>query len=73
MNSYSAGTIPYFWVRLPLFVFGAEKVAKNAIALVRTMVMSVIIILGIQTPLFGGCAWLAIMLFDMMIFVAPAA
>jgi hypothetical protein len=28
MNSYSAGALPYFWVQLPLFVFGAEKVAK---------------------------------------------
>jgi hypothetical protein len=46
---------------------------KNAIALVRTMVMSVIIVLRIRTPLFGGYAWLAIMLFDMMVFVAPAA
>jgi hypothetical protein len=46
---------------------------KNAIALVRSMVMSIIIILGIGTPAFGGCARLAIMLFDMMVFVAPAA
>jgi hypothetical protein len=29
MSSYSAGVIPYFRVRLPLFVFGAEKVAKT--------------------------------------------
>ncbi len=47
--------------------------AKNAIALVWAMVMSVVIVLGVQTPAFGRCAWLAIMLFDMIIFVAPAA
>jgi hypothetical protein len=28
-SSYSARPIPYFWVQLPLFVFGAEKVAKT--------------------------------------------
>ncbi len=28
MSSYFAGAIPYFGVRVPLFVFGAEKVAK---------------------------------------------
>ncbi len=28
MSSYSAGAIPYFGVQVPLFVFGAEKVAK---------------------------------------------
>jgi hypothetical protein len=37
------------------------------------MVMSVLIILGVQTPAFGRCAWLLIMLFDMMVFVASAA
>ncbi len=47
--------------------------SKNAIALVRAMVMSIIIVIGVQTPAFGHCAWLAIMLFDMMTFVAPAA
>jgi hypothetical protein len=46
---------------------------KNGIALVRAMVMSIIIILRVQTPVFGGCARLAIMLFDMMVFVAAAA
>jgi hypothetical protein len=28
-SSYSAGTIPYFRVRIPLFIFGVEKVAKT--------------------------------------------
>jgi hypothetical protein len=65
--------IPYFWVQLFLFAFGAKEGSKNAIALVRAMVMSVIIILGVRTPVFGHCTWLAIMLFDMMIFVAPTA
>jgi hypothetical protein len=46
---------------------------KNAITLVQAMVMSVIIVLGVRTPTFGGCTRLAIMLFDMMVFVAPAA
>ncbi len=46
---------------------------KNGIILVWAMVMSVIIILGIQTPAFGGGAPLAIMLFNMMVFEAPAA
>jgi hypothetical protein len=27
--NFSTGAIPYFWVRLPLFAFGAEKVAKT--------------------------------------------
>jgi hypothetical protein len=52
---------------------GSREGGKNAIALVRAMVMSVIIGLRIQTPAFGGYTWLAIMLFDMMVFVAPAA
>jgi hypothetical protein len=73
VNSYSAGRIPYFWVQLFLFAFGVEKIAKNAIALVWVMVMSVIIVLGVGTPAFGHCAWLAIMLFNMMISIAPAA
>ncbi len=47
--------------------------SKNAIALVRAIVMSVIIIVGVRTPAFGRYTWLAIMLLDMMIFVAPAA
>jgi hypothetical protein len=55
-----------------LFLWSREG-GKNAMVLVRAMVMSVIIILGVQTPAFGGCAWLAIMLFDMMVFMAPAA
>jgi hypothetical protein len=46
---------------------------KNAITLVWAMVMSVIIVLGVRTPAFGGCAQLGIMLFNMMVFVAPAA
>ncbi len=53
--------------------FWSREGSKNAIALVRAMVMSVIIVLGVRTPAFGRCAWLAIMLFNMMIFVAPAA
>jgi hypothetical protein len=53
--------------------FWSGEGGKNGIALVQAMVMSVIIILGVQTPVFGGCAWHAIMLFDMMVFVAPAA
>jgi hypothetical protein len=52
--------------------FWSKEGSKNAIVLVRAMVMSVIIVLGVRTPAFGRCAWLAIMLFDMMIFVAPA-
>ena len=50
-----------------------SKCRKNTIALVRAMVMPVIIILRIQTPAFWRCAWLVIMLFNMMIFVASAA
>ncbi len=46
---------------------------KNGIALVRVMVMSVIVVLGVRIPTFGGCAQLAIMLFDMMVVIAPAA
>ncbi len=53
--------------------FWSREGNKNAIALVRALVMSVIIVLGVQTPTFGCCAWLTIMLFNMMIFVAPAA
>ncbi len=46
---------------------------KNGIALITAMVMSVIIILGVQIPAFGGCAQLAITIFDMMVVLAPAA
>ncbi len=46
---------------------------KNTIALVQAMVMSVIIVLGIGSPAFDGYAWLAIIMFDMMVFIAPAA
>jgi hypothetical protein len=35
--------------------------------------MSAVIVLGVQMLAFGHCAWLAIMLFDMMVFVASAA
>ncbi len=65
--------IPYFWVQLPLFAFGVEKVGKNGVTYIQAMVMSIIIILGVQIPMLGGCAWLAIMLFDMMVVIAPAA
>ncbi len=53
--------------------FRSREGSKNAIDLIRAIAMSVIIVLGVQTTAFGWCAWLAIMLFDMMIFVAPAA
>ncbi len=55
------------------FCLWSREGSKNAITLVQAMVMSVIIVLRVQTPTFGCCAWLAIMLFNMMIFVAPAA
>jgi hypothetical protein len=47
--------------------------SKNTIALVWLMVMPLFIVLGVLTPTFGRCVWLAIMLFNMMVFVAPAA
>jgi hypothetical protein len=37
------------------------------------MVMSVIVVLEVQIPVLGGCAWLVIILFDKMVFIAPAA
>jgi hypothetical protein len=46
---------------------------KNGIVSVRAMIMSIIVVLGVQIPALGGCAWLAIILVDMMIAVAPAA
>jgi hypothetical protein len=36
------------------------------------MAMSVIVILGVQIPKIGGCAWLAIILVHMMVVIAPA-
>jgi hypothetical protein len=51
----------------------SKEGSKNATTLVRAMVMSIIIVLGVRTPMFGCCDWLAIMLFNMMICVAPAA
>jgi hypothetical protein len=35
--------------------------------------MSVIVVIGVQIPTHGGCAWLMIILVDMMIDVAQAA
>ncbi len=37
------------------------------------MAMSVIVLLGVQIPMLGGCTWLAIILVDMMVVIAPAA
>ncbi len=37
------------------------------------MVVSVIVVLGIQIPVHEGCAWFAIILVDIMAVVAPAA
>jgi hypothetical protein len=74
--NFSTGAIPYFWVHFFFFAFGAEKVAKT---FVRAMVMSVIVILGVQIPVLGwipvlgGCTWIAIVLVIMMVVVAPAA
>ncbi len=75
MSFDSAGVIPYFWGQLPLFAFRAEKVAKMILLLsvLWAIVMSIIIILRVQTPAFGHCAWLAIILINMMVFVASAA
>ncbi len=47
--------------------------SKNGIAFVRAMVMSVIVVLGIQITALGGCARLVIILVNMMVVVAPAA
>jgi hypothetical protein len=73
MNSYSAGGISLFLGAITSLCFWSREGGKNDIALVWAIVMSVIIVLGIRTPVFGGCAQLAIMLFDMIVFVAPAA
>ncbi len=35
--------------------------------------MSVIVVLVVQKPMIEGCTWLAIVLVDMMVVVAPAA
>ncbi len=35
VSSYSAGAISYFGVQVPLFAFGAEKVAKMLLLLSR--------------------------------------
>jgi hypothetical protein len=40
---------------------------------VWAMIMSVIVVLGVQIPALGGCAWLTIILVDMMIVIALAA
>jgi hypothetical protein len=32
-HKFSTGVIPYFWVRLPFFTIGAEKVAKKELLL----------------------------------------
>ncbi len=72
MNSYSTGAIPYSgcsYLSLPL----ERRRWQNSIALVRAMVMSVIIVLGVRIPALGGCTRLAIILFDMMVVVALAA
>ncbi len=73
MNSHHHSLLAQFPILGCNFCLWSREGGKNAIPLVRAMVMSVIIILGIQTPVFGGCAQLAIMLFDMMVFIAPAA
>jgi hypothetical protein len=46
---------------------------KNGIALVWVMVMSGIIILGVRIPALGERTWLAVILSQMVIVVAPAA
>ncbi len=40
---------------------------------VEAMGMSIIVVLGIQIPMLEGCTWLAIVMVDMMVVVAPAA
>jgi hypothetical protein len=45
---------------------------ENSIALVRMMVMSVIIVLGVQVIALEGSAWLAVIMRHMMVGVAPA-
>jgi hypothetical protein len=53
--------------------FWSREGSKKAIALIQAMVMSVVIALGVQTPVFGHYARLLIMLFNMMVFIASTA
>ncbi len=47
---------------------------KDSIAFVRVMNASAIVPLGgVQVRALGGCAWLVIILVDMMVVVAPTA
>jgi hypothetical protein len=50
---------------LPFVAVGAEKVAN--------MVTSIIVVLGVQIPMLGESAWLAIISSHMMVVIALAA
>ncbi len=69
----SAGAIPFLGVRLFFFAFGAAKVAKTVLLFVGMVVMSIAIVLRVQILLLEGSAWLAVIMSNMMVGVAPAA
>ncbi len=78
MHRDTSGAIPLFLGALFLCLWTGEG-GKDNIVFVQVMVMSIIVVLGVQIPvlgwipLLGGCTWLAIILVNMMVVVAPAA
>ncbi len=57
-----------------LLCLWSREDGKDSITFVRAMNVSAVIILGgVQVPALGGCAWLAIILVDMMVVRALTA
>jgi hypothetical protein len=56
-----------------LLCLWSREGGKDSIALVRAMVMSIIVVLGVQIATFGERARLAIIIIYMMVVIAPAA
>jgi hypothetical protein len=51
--------------------FKAENVDDPFIS--SSVIFETDVVLQVRIPMHGGCAWLAIMLVDMMVVIAPAA
>ncbi len=57
-----------------LFHLRSKEGGKDSIAFVWTMNASAVVTLrGVRVPALGDCAWLAFILVDMMVVVAPTA
>ncbi len=74
MKGHLISLLAQFPILGALFIcLQSREGGKNGIAFVRAMVVPIIFVLRVRISALGGCAWLAIILVDMMVVVALAA